>query len=163
MSSQSTTGLLLSGGLDSSILLGHLLRGGRQVQPFYVRSGLAWEDAELAAAERFLAAMASPRLERLVVLRLPLADVYGDHWSVTGRDVPDAQSDDAAVYLPGRNALLLVKPAVWCRLHGIGAAGAGRAGVEPVRRRHAEFFGAFEAALGRATAGRVRSSAPSAR
>ena len=30
-------GLLLSGGLDSSILLGHLLAHGRRVQPFYIR------------------------------------------------------------------------------------------------------------------------------
>ena len=40
---QSTTiGVLASGGLDSSILLAHLLGQGDRVQPFYIRKGLYW-------------------------------------------------------------------------------------------------------------------------
>ena len=111
-------GLLVSGGLDSSILLGHLLDAGRTVQPFYVRSHLAWEETELAWLRRFLDAMARPALAPLVILDLPMADVYGDHWSTTGQAVPGAETPDEAVYLPGRNALLLIKAVLWCRLHG---------------------------------------------
>jgi 7-cyano-7-deazaguanine synthase len=48
-----------------------------------------------------------------------MADLYGDHWSVTRRDTPRAGSADDAVYLPGRNALLSIKAALWCQLHGI--------------------------------------------
>ena len=38
---------------------------------------------------------------------------------MNGNGVPDADSPDDAVYLPGRNPLLLVKAAVWCRLNAI--------------------------------------------
>jgi 7-cyano-7-deazaguanine synthase len=112
-------GLLASGGLDSCILLKHLLDAGRTVKPFYIRSGLCWQAAEQDALECFLDAVAARRLEPLAVLELPLGDVYGDHWSITGRDVPEAGTPDEAVYLPGRNALLTIKAALWCQLHGI--------------------------------------------
>ena len=85
------TGLLVSGGLDSGILLGHFLERGRTVQPFYVRSGLFWEDVELAALRSLLERLAGPRLMPLVVFDMPMADVYRNHWSVTGRSVPDAE------------------------------------------------------------------------
>jgi len=55
----SGVGLLLSGGLDSAILLGCLVEQGHEVQPFYVRCGLIWEQAEQAAVGRFLDAVAS--------------------------------------------------------------------------------------------------------
>jgi 7-cyano-7-deazaguanine synthase len=149
--SPATIALLLSGGLDSSILLGHLLDEGHRVQPFYVRSQLAWEEEELRAAKRFVAALASPRVEDLVVLEMPLGDVYGDHWSLTGHGVPDAASPDAAVYLPGRNALLLIKAALWCQLHGIGQLALAVLRSNPFRDATPEFFADLEAALGRAT------------
>ena len=94
-------GLLVSGGLDSCILLKHLLDAGRTVKPFYIRSGLWWQDAEQGALGRYLDAVAVRRLEPLAVLELPLGDVYGDHWSITGRDIPAAGTPDEAVYLPG--------------------------------------------------------------
>ena len=81
-------GLLASGGLDSSILLARLLDAGHRVQPFYVESQLAWETAELAWLEKFLQVVARPTLAPLVTLTIPLADVYGEHWSTTGRHVP---------------------------------------------------------------------------
>jgi 7-cyano-7-deazaguanine synthase len=151
-----TIGVLLSGGLDSAILVGHLLGQGRRVQPFYVRAHLAWEGRELAAAEEFLAAVASPRLSPLVVLEMPIQDVYEDHWSVTGRAVPDAATPDTAVYLPGRNALLLLKPALWCRLHGIEHLALAVLGSNPFGDAAPEFFASFESALALATGGPVR-------
>ena len=114
-----TVGLLASGGLDSSILLAHLLDLGQRVRPFYIRFGLTWQDAELAALGRFLTALNHPRLEPLIVLDMPVADLYGDHWSVSGQGVPGAETPDEAVYLPGRNVLLIVKAATWCVLKGI--------------------------------------------
>ncbi len=139
-------GLLFSGGLDSSILLGHLLGTGRRVQPFYVRSHLYWEGVELAAVRRFLRAIASPGLEELVVLDLPLEDLYAGHWSLTGRGVPDFASPDTAVYLPGRNALLLVKAALWCRLHGIEELALAVLAANPFADATPEFFDAFASA-----------------
>jgi 7-cyano-7-deazaguanine synthase len=149
-------GVLASGGLDSAILVGHLLAHGRRVQPFYVRSRLRWEERELAAARSFLAAVASPRLAELVELDLPVDDVYDGHWSLTGRGVPDAASPDAAVYLPGRNALLLLKPALWCRLHGIEELALGTLGSNPFDDATPDFFASFESALARSIGGPVR-------
>ena len=50
-----TTAILLSGGLDSSILLACLLQQGVDVQPIYVQSQLVWQAAEVAAVQGFLA------------------------------------------------------------------------------------------------------------
>ncbi len=149
-------GLLLSGGLDSSILASHLLREGRVVQPFYVRSHLLWEGEEQHATERFLRAVATPALHSLVVLDLPIDDVYGSHWSTTGRGVPEWSSADSAVYLPGRNVLLTVKAALWCQLHGIGELALATLAGNPFADATAEFFERFQAVLGLAVGSPIR-------
>jgi len=158
--STTSVGLLLSGGLDSSVLLGHLLRQRHRVQPFYVRSQLIWQREELAAAERFLRAVASAQLEKLVILDLPLGDLYAEHWSVTGCGIPSAATPDDAVYLPGRNALLVIKAALWCRLHGIGQLALAVLASNPFADATDAFFHDFESALGRATGGRIRITRP---
>lgn len=153
---ESRIGVLLSGGLDSAILVGHLLRHGRTVQPFYIRTGVIWQAAELAAVQQFLRVMTTPRLAALVLLDLPLSDLYDGHWSLTGRRVPDHASQDEAVYLPGRNALLIVKAAVWCQLHGIGELALAPLGTSPFADAGASFFAEFEAALNRGAVRPVR-------
>jgi 7-cyano-7-deazaguanine synthase len=147
--SSNTIGVLASGGLDSSILIGHLLREGRRVQPFYIRTGLVWQVEELPALERFLAAVATNDLAKPVVLELPLADLYDGHWSLTGRDTPAADSPDEAVFLPGRNALLIVKAAVWCQLHGIGELTLAPLGTSPFDDASPAFLHDFQAAINR--------------
>jgi 7-cyano-7-deazaguanine synthase len=149
-------GVLASGGLDSSILIGDLLRGGRCVHPFYVRTSVVWQAAELAALTQFLAAVSTDRLAKLVVLELPLADLYGEHWSLTGAKTPAADSPDEAVFLPGRNALLLVKPAVSCQLHGIRELALAPLGTSPFDDASAAFVRDFEAAINRGSASAVR-------
>jgi 7-cyano-7-deazaguanine synthase len=144
-------GLLASGGLDSSILLDFLLRRRTAVQPFYIRSGLYWQQAELHALRSYLAALDSPRLRPLVVLDLPLADLYDGHWSVTGAAVPGADTPDESVFLPGRNALLLVKAALWCQLHGIQELALGTLATNPFPDATSSFFDELESALNRAT------------
>jgi 7-cyano-7-deazaguanine synthase len=124
-------GILVSGGLDSCILTKYLLDNDYRVQPFYIRGGLAWQAAEQAALERFLSAVSCSRLESLVVLDLPMEDIYGEHWSVTGLGVPSADTADEAVYLPGRVALLTIKAAIWCQLHGIGDLALAMLGTNP--------------------------------
>jgi 7-cyano-7-deazaguanine synthase len=154
--STATIGLLVSGGLDSSILLAHLLALGRRVRPFYIRSGLIWQAAELRGLRRYLAALRAPTLDELVTLDLPLADVYQTHWSVTGRRVPDADSPDEAVYLPGRNALLVIKAALWCAHHGIDQLALAPLGTSPFADATPAFFDEFESAMNRAMLGQVR-------
>jgi 7-cyano-7-deazaguanine synthase len=154
------TGLLLSGGLDSCILLGHLIGDGHRVRPFYIRSQLRWEDAEQEAMRAFLNRLGPEKIEPLVVLDLPLKDLYGKHWSTDGQDVPDSHSPDNAVYLPGRNALLIIKASIWCRLNGIDRLALAVLGSNPFGDATREFFTNFESALDRATGGRVQMLRP---
>jgi 7-cyano-7-deazaguanine synthase len=144
-----TIGVLASGGLDSAILVGHLLAQGRRVQPFYIRTGLVWQAGELAALGRYLRAIATDRLSELVVLDLPLGDLYSGHWSVTGDNTPSAESPDESVFLPGRNALLIVKAAVWCQLHGIGQLALAPLGSSPFEDASEAFLSDFQAAINR--------------
>jgi 7-cyano-7-deazaguanine synthase len=156
----STIGVLFSGGLDSSILVAHLMRMGEAVQPLYVAGGLVWEEAELAAARTLLARLSGPRLAPLIVLDLPMADLYGPHWSTDGRQTPDATTPDEAVYLPGRNPLLLVKSRLWCQLNGVGRLALGTLKNNPFADATAEFFASFAAALDGAMSGSVALERP---
>ncbi len=148
---RTTTALLLSGGLDSAVLLAHLLGQKHQVQPLFVRCGLIWEEAELAATRRLLKAMGTRSLSRnllpLIVLEQPVADLYGPHWSLTGRGVPGADTPDEAMYLPGRNLLLLTKAALWCQLHGVQRLALGVLGPNPFADASQAFFDALQRAV----------------
>lgn len=139
--SGATTAVLASGGVDSAVLVAHLAGQGSTVQPLYIRFGLAWEGAEEAHLRRFLDAVAGhlPVLP-LVALALPIADVYGTHWSVSGDDVPDETTEDAAVYLPGRNLLLLAKSSVWCALHDVSSIALGTLRGNPFADSLPSFF-----------------------
>lgn len=151
-----TIGVLASGGLDSSILVGHLLRQRRRVRPFYIRTGLHWQAGELPALERFLERVATNDLAPLVRLDLPLADLYNGHWSLTGKGIPGADSPDEAVFLPGRNALLAVKAAVWCQLHGVGELALAPLGTSPFDDASPAFFRDFQAAINHGGLAQVR-------
>ncbi len=140
-------GLLLSGGVDSAVLLGQLLARGNRVVPFYVRTGCIWEASELAAVERFLLELKQPRLSQLVVFDLPVADLYGDHWSLSGRGVPNERTPDEAVYLPGHNPLILLKPAIWCQMHGVEQLALATLSNNPFADATPEFFRRFKAML----------------
>jgi 7-cyano-7-deazaguanine synthase len=153
---QPAAAALVSGGIDSAILCVELLREFRRVVPIYMRAGLRWEDAEIAALRRFLAEVHRPGLEPLVLLDEPVADVYGAHWSTAGRDVPGAESADEAVYLPGRNLLLTVKAAVWCRLRGVESLALGSLSSNPFPDSTPAFFAELEGLLNRAMAGHLR-------
>jgi 7-cyano-7-deazaguanine synthase len=87
---------------------------------------------------------------------LPVADLYGKHWSLTGQGVPDAETPDAAVFLPGRNVLLLSKAILWCHLHAVGAVALAPLGSNPFPDATPEFFTAYEDVLSRAVGGAVR-------
>jgi 7-cyano-7-deazaguanine synthase len=157
---QPRTGLLLSGGVDSAVLLDQLLARGWLVTPFYVRTGCAWQGSELAAIGRFLARLACGGLSDLEVLDMPLADLYGDHWSITGTDVPDDSTPDEAVYLPGRNPLLLIKPVLWCQTRGIDHLALATLSNNPFPDATPAFFERFGAMIGQSVGGHVQIARP---
>ncbi|MEO5843108.1 MAG: 7-cyano-7-deazaguanine synthase [Acidimicrobiales bacterium] len=142
--------VLASGGLDSAVLVADFLRQGRVTHPVYVRFGLAWEPVEEAYLRRFLDTLSQPGARPLVVLNSPIADVYGSHWSVSGQEVPDDRSVDEAVYLPGRNLLLLAMPSVWCALHDVHTVALGTLKGNPFPDATPEFFDGFASLARRA-------------
>lgn len=152
----SALAVLVSGGLDSAILLGEALRAHAAVHPLYVRNGLYWEPAELRHLRRFLDAVHAPALRPLTVLEMPVADLYGDHWGVTGRGVPGPDSPDEAVFLPGRNVLLLAKALLWCHGHGVPAVALAPLESNPFPDATPAFFTAFQDVVNQAVGGSVR-------
>ena len=159
MRSQHTVALV-SGGLDSLALVHTLLARGHTVWPLYVRCGLRWEPAELRWLRRWLAAIRpralqraalprqrgwyrlgrQPRLRRLAIMQVPLGELYRGHWSVTGKRVPSHRSADAAVYLPGRNLILLSHAAVYGAQRGASRVALGTLASNPFGDATPKFF-----------------------
>jgi 7-cyano-7-deazaguanine synthase len=152
--------VLISGGLDSAILLGDCLRRPGTVHPLFMRCGLAWEQVEFAYLCRYLDALRCPALKPLVVLDQPTADLYGTHWSVTGDSVPDAETPDEAVFLPGRNVLLLAKALIWCHLQHVPAVALGSLQTNPFPDATPAFFRGFQGIVNQAVQGSVEVRLP---
>lgn len=148
--------VLVSGGLDSAILLAEAARSYPAVFPLYVRTGLFWEPVEFEHLARFLRALGAPNLRPVTVLDQPVADVYGSHWSVSGDGVPGADTPDEAVFLPGRNVLLLAKPLLWCHLNGVPEIATAPLGSNPFPDATPEFYDGFARVVSTAVGGSVR-------
>lgn len=148
--------VLVSGGLDSAVLLAEAAAAYPAVHPIYVRAGSVWEDVEFEYLSRFLSAVRSPALKPCVVVAQPVADVYGGHWSMTGDGVPDDTTPDEDVYLPGRNVMLLAKPLLWCHLNGVPELATAPLAGNPFPDATPGFYQAFGRVVSEAVGGRVR-------
>lgn len=148
--------VLVSGGLDSAVLLAEAVRVYPAVFPIYVRFGLLWEEVERHFLDRFLASIRSASLRPLQVLDQPVGDVYGKHWSVTGTNAPAAEAPHDADFLPGRNVFLLAKPLLWCHLNGIPEIATAPLGSNPFPDATPAFYDGFAAIVNQAVGGRVR-------
>lgn len=107
-----STLVLLSGGLDSAVLLAHEAQR-HETWPVYVKVGLAWEPLELSMVDRLLAHPAMPpRIGALSSVEFTMRDVYAPtHWAIRGTP-PAYDTPDEDVYLTGRNLVLLAKAGV---------------------------------------------------
>ena len=107
--------VLLSGGIDSAVVLAVERERARKVWPIHVRSGLAWEAAEARAIVRLLGQPPfAGRVEPLQTVNVDMRDVYpATHWAVVGR-APAYDTPDEDVYLEGRNIILISKASVLC-------------------------------------------------
>jgi 7-cyano-7-deazaguanine synthase len=143
----SGTAVLLSGGLDSAVLLADEATRG-DVQPIYVSVGLAWETAERAMVSQFLAqARFRGRVRPLVSLSVDMRDVYAaSHWAVEGRP-PAYHTPDEDVYLPGRNIVLLGKAGVYCAAARLDRVVLGTLAHNPFPDATPEFRAAMARAL----------------
>jgi 7-cyano-7-deazaguanine synthase len=141
------TAVLLSGGLDSAVLVADEAVSG-EVQPIYVSVGLSWEEAERAIVSSFLAkAPLAGRAHPLVSLGVDMRDVYAaTHWAMEGRP-PAYHTPDEDVYLPGRNVILLGKAAVYCAAAKIDRLVIGTLAHNPFPDATPEFRAAMARAL----------------
>jgi 7-cyano-7-deazaguanine synthase len=116
---RNATAVLFSAGLDSAVLVADEATRA-VVYPLYVSVGLAWEEAELATASRFLQSHTlGGQVRPLTILRFSMTDVYPpSHWAIRGTP-PAYDTPDEDVYLTGRNVVLLAKAGTWCAQHGI--------------------------------------------
>jgi 7-cyano-7-deazaguanine synthase len=154
--------VLLSGGLDSAVLLAEEA-AARPVQPIYVSAGLAWEAAERAAVDAFLNALAHPGVAPLASLAVDMRDLYSaTHWSITGQP-PAYHTPDEDVYLPGRNIVLLSKAAILCAARGISRLAIGTLDHNPFPDATPTFREALARALSLGLAHRLEIEAPYAR
>ena len=131
--------VLASGGLDSSVLLADLAQQSR-VHPVYVRKGLVWEDTERRYLTSFIGALDSPNVHPPEILDLPAGPLYGSHWSLSGEGVPGSETPDSAVFLPGRNMLLIALAGVWCYTHRVHRIAIGSLGSNPFPDATPGFF-----------------------
>ena len=133
------TAVLLSGGLDSAVLLAEEAARG-DVQPIYVSVGLAWEARRARdASTRLLAAPRARTASRpLVSLTVDMRDVYAaDALGRRRARRPAYHTPDEDVYLPGRNIVLLGKAGVYCAAAGIDRLVLGTLDAQSVSRRDA--------------------------
>ncbi|MCA1561387.1 MAG: 7-cyano-7-deazaguanine synthase [Acidobacteria bacterium] len=141
--------VLFSAGLDSAVLLAQAARQGR-AQPVYVRVGLAWEDEELALAERLLRLppfLDSTMVLPMVVLAIDMRDVYpAMHWAMRG-DPPGFDTPDEDVYLEGRNVILLSKAGVFAARAKLTRILIGTLAGNPFPDARPQFFHAMGNAL----------------
>jgi 7-cyano-7-deazaguanine synthase len=143
-----TSIVLLSGGLDSAVLLASEAERA-QVQPVYVSVGLAWEQAEQAMLAQLLAAQVfKTRVLPLARVEFSMRDVYSPaHWAMRGSP-PAYDTPDEDVYLAGRNVVLLTKAGVLAAAVGASRIVLGTLGGNPFPDATPEFFRAMAHALG---------------
>lgn len=111
--------ILVSGGVESSVLLADALGRYTFVTPIYIRNYLRWEEAEIFSLKNFYRSLKSDRIRPLKIMDLTMKDLYEHHWSVTGVKVPNGRTRSESVYLPGRNIIFLAKAACYAAIHDI--------------------------------------------
>lgn len=155
----SATLVLLSGGLDSAVLLAHEAQA-RDVWPIYVKVGLAWERPELQMIERLLADPAMPPVGELSSVEFTMRDVYAPtHWAIRGAP-PAYDTPDADVYLAGRNLVLLAKAGVVAAAKRAGRIALGPLAGNPFPDARPAFFAAMSEALSLGLDHRIEIAAP---
>ena len=154
--------VLLSGGLDSAVLLADEARSAfakatadkpalahatadKPVLPVYVSVGLAWEDAERRMLAQLLATpLFHQGVAPLETLEFTMRDVYpASHWAIVGKP-PAYDTPDEDVYLIGRNLVLLTKAGVMAATRKATRIVLGTLAGNPFPDATPEFFAAMQ-------------------
>ncbi len=160
MKKKAESAVLASGGVDSSVLLAWAARRHSAVYPLFVESGYLWEKAEIYWLSKYLRALKNRKIKPLTRLRVPVGDLELPSWAKGEAPVPGRRSGDAAVYLPGRNLLLLSKAGVFCAQHKIPTLYLGILKGNPFPDSKPAFLKATQQAIGLALKRSVAVKAP---
>lgn len=153
--------VLFSGGLDSAVLLAQEIEQHRGAQPIHVRAGMAWEDAEARTIDRLLALPPyAGRVSPVITLTFDMREVYPpSHWAITGTP-PAYDTPDEAVYLEGRNIVLIAKAAVLCARLKISRLALGPLAGNPFPDATPQFFETMSHAMSMGLAHPLEIAAP---
>jgi 7-cyano-7-deazaguanine synthase len=164
--------VLLSGGLDSAVLLAAVAaearrRGTRErpqsnqrIVPIYVSVGLAWERDERAIVDRLLSSEAFRDVQPIATLEFDMRDVYPPtHWAIRG-EAPGFDTPDEDVYLEGRNVVLLSKAAVFMTRAQLSRVSLGPLSGNPFPDATPEFFATMGRALSLGLGAPIEIAAP---
>jgi 7-cyano-7-deazaguanine synthase len=132
--------VLVSGGIESSVLLNDALGRYDRVTPVYIKNHLRWEDTEVFCMKNFVRCLKQSNLRPLAILDMTMRDLYEAHWSITGIKIPSGKSADDSVYLPGRNITFLSKAACFAAMKGIGTIEIGVLRGNPFPDATKQFF-----------------------
>ncbi len=141
--SQPKTGgicVLVSGGLDSGILLQDALAQGRPVYPLYVQCGFHWEETEAHWLDQLLKRLACAHLFRLRKIPVPMKIFFPKLWPLSEKKILSRKS----LFIPGRNFLLLSQAGLFCRGRGLEEIWIGSLQGNTFSDTKAEFFSQFE-------------------
>ena len=152
--------VLTSGGVESAALLVEALKSYERVYPIFICKGLNWETCELSYLKKLLTALESDGLAELTVLEVPLGPIYQHHWSLGNVRIPGAKAPDVAVYLPGRNLLLLSLAGLFCSLRKIPSIWIGILKGNPFHDARAGFLRQLEDLLQESLGSHIRIAAP---
>lgn len=74
-------------------------------------------------------------------------DLMGNHWSVSGKNVPGYRAALSSNYIPGRNLSLISKAAIFCALNRIGELALATLQANPFPDAQPQFFNALANAV----------------
>lgn len=156
--------MLVSGGLDSLLMMGGALAAGESIVPVHVRQGALWEDAETEALQQILSALRivhGMRAGELIEMRMQFPPDFAMRWAVDpAAQIPGADSPDEAVYLPGRNLALLLAGSLVAQSRQIFSVRLGALDGNPFPDSAVEFLRGFEDLFAQATGYRVKITKP---
>jgi len=142
------------------VLIQQLSKNYSRVVPLYIESGHVWERAERYWLTRFLKAIHKRQIQAAVRLACPSNDVTRDHWGVTGERIPSARSRDKAVYIPGKNILLIAKASIFCAVRKIPNLALGPLKSNPFPDANARFFRDMEQTVSEGLNFKIKIHAP---
>lgn len=152
--------VLLSGGLDSALLIQKALKENHAVYPLYVACGLLWEEREQQATQNLLQELSHPNLAPLKVVTYPLKKLFPKHWGFHTHEIPNAKSPDEDVYIPGRNLLLLTQSVLYSEAKDLQEIWLGTLKGNPFSDATKDFFATYAKAADLALKRKIKIQTP---